>query len=92
MISGLIWGVCESLSLLAGHDVGEYDALFFGGLTYVVAGILFGLLLTPIHMMLRYKKNSAKDDTVGSKMMRYQDVQNEMAIHGDQFIPIVIYK
>ena len=55
MISGLIWGVCESLFLLSGRDIGEYDALFFGGLTYSVVGIIFGLILTPMHMVLRYK-------------------------------------
>ena len=54
-ISGLTWGVLESILLLSGQDVGEYDALFWGAFTYTVIGCFIGCLLTLLHLLLRFR-------------------------------------
>ncbi len=55
VLGGAVWGGLEAILLLAGEDVGEYDALFWGVCSYALIGLLVGILLTPIVMLLARK-------------------------------------
>ncbi|MBM74641.1 MAG: hypothetical protein CMK59_04500 [Proteobacteria bacterium] len=55
MLGGAVWGGVEAIILLAGKDVGEYDALFWGVCAYALLGCVLGVVLTPILMLISRK-------------------------------------